>query len=636
MFKKSRSTLVQQINKVVISIFLIGVILVSPLGTHRIIAANSFAETRSDEYLALAADIIAWKKSSLGLNVDEDLLGSSLLEHAGTSVADWYAIGLSRLGFADDYFSYYAVLERNIFDRYQTESGLDSLKATEWQRSGLAVLAAGGDPTNVADGTINLLADGSYDRGKTLELDAQGLSGLVWGLILMDSLRYDIPSSAHDSRVDVIVSILAYQQEDGGFGPNDVSSIDLSLMAIQALAPYYNEEDVYVYERNADRVELQQSVSEVINKSLAYLSSVQQVSGGFLTNAKEESAETNAQAILALCSLGISLSDERFVKDGNTIYDALLAFRQLDGGFAHSLSETDQRDQVVSNDLASQQALLALAALARSELRLRTIYDFRPEASAEIKEQIRELEARIEDLGADATLDDLERIYEVYLDLPAEERSYVRNYRKLATARTEQGLENTSGLLKAMEQNLCGKGSMTNLVDGKEIELKVDFTAADAVEARALTMPLGKDDSLRLIVLLAQIREAGQETEYLDVVPHLLEMQRAAKVRAEEIEEINGRIVDLYPIEELGLKDYERVYELVALIEPLLPSEREQISGLADVATAKSRVDGLKRGKIVALVAILVLSIAVMLLLLLFNLSKKKRTRHHEDEKDQR
>ena len=61
---------------------------------------------------------------------------------------------------------------------------------------------------------------------------------------------------------------------------------------------------------------------------------------------------------MALAELGISLDDSRFVKNGKTLLDGLLQFRQADGGFSHLVDgETDL--------LATEQAFYALVAANR-------------------------------------------------------------------------------------------------------------------------------------------------------------------------------------------------------------------------------------------------------------------------------
>jgi hypothetical protein len=73
---------------------------------------------------------------------------------------------------------------------------------------------------------------------------------------------------------------------------------------------------------------------------------------------------------VALCELGISLEDPRFVKNGNTLVDALMRFRKEDGSFSHLLNES-------SDLLATEQALCALIALVRMEQGRGPLYQIR-------------------------------------------------------------------------------------------------------------------------------------------------------------------------------------------------------------------------------------------------------------------
>ena len=74
--------------------------------------------------------------------------------------------------------------------------------------------------------------------------------------------------------------------------------------------------------------------------------------------AESVSSESVSQVIVALAELGIALDDSRFVKNGNTLLDALMQFQQEDGGFAHLMDgETDL--------LATEQAFYALVAANR-------------------------------------------------------------------------------------------------------------------------------------------------------------------------------------------------------------------------------------------------------------------------------
>src|SRR5699024_536262 len=172
--------------------------------------------------------------------------------NAGDTTGDWFHIGIGRISYSDNYDSYLAVIENEVTERYKEEHLLSESKATEWHRISLAILAMGGDPTKFGldkDGKpINLIADGTYNRAKKNSLGEQGINGWIWALITLDSMRYKIPDDALTDREEIIVEILQRQLEDGGFSLNEESTDpDMTGMAITALAPYYNSEEVFTY-----------------------------------------------------------------------------------------------------------------------------------------------------------------------------------------------------------------------------------------------------------------------------------------------------------------------------------------------------------------------------------------------------
>ena len=129
---------------------------------------------------------------------------------------------------------------------------------------------------------------------------------------------------------------------------------DITAMVLQALAKYQDREDV----------------AEATERALEVLSEQQNEEGGY-TAYDVESSETISQVIVALTELGISIDDERFVKNGRTLEDRLLDFRAEDGGFKHVLDgESDM--------IATEQAFYALVALDRAEQGMPSLYRLRP------------------------------------------------------------------------------------------------------------------------------------------------------------------------------------------------------------------------------------------------------------------
>ena len=103
----------------------------------------------------------------------------------------------------------------------------------------------------------------------------------------------------------------------------------------------------------------QSALKAAVEKGVAALSKIQGADGGFSTGGAE-TCESNAQVLVALAELGISLDDSRFVKNGNTALDALLTYANADGSFRHTMDGD-------ANEMATEQALYALAAAKLAE-----------------------------------------------------------------------------------------------------------------------------------------------------------------------------------------------------------------------------------------------------------------------------
>ena len=235
--------------------------------------------------------------------------------------------------------AYYSALERYVREH---DGVLETRKYTEYSRTILALTALGHDPADV--GGYDLLQALSDFEGTM----RQGLNGAVFALLALDSGNYRIPKAetgkVQATRGKYVTYLTEHQLPDGGFAYSGTrSDHDMTAMVLQALAKYRGRPDV----------------EKTIEKALAYLSAGQHENGGF-DNWGTENSESCSQVILALCELGISPSDPRFVKSGNSPVDVLQSYRQADGSYAHVPGgDTDM--------LATRQAFMALTALWRTE-----------------------------------------------------------------------------------------------------------------------------------------------------------------------------------------------------------------------------------------------------------------------------
>lgn len=93
--------------------------------------------------------------------------------------------------------------------------------------------------------------------------------------------------------------------------PDRFDYILLTAKSVQALAPYMSRKNV----------------ATAIDKALNYLSEQQLSSGGFVKYGDED-VEEDAAVLEMLATLGISLTDERFTKDGHTVLDGMMGWYQ--------------------------------------------------------------------------------------------------------------------------------------------------------------------------------------------------------------------------------------------------------------------------------------------------------------------
>lgn len=282
--------------------------------------------------------------------------GAYLQAQAAPSVGsiggEWAVIGLSRAGLLSDAA---AQSYEQAAEDYVKQAGsvrLHHAKSTENSRTILGLTAAGYDAANVAGVDLTAgLTDVAYLR-------AQGTNGPIWALIALDCHGYDIPQCADGeeqvTREGLVAEILSYQCSDGGWAlMGDESDVDMTAMALTALAPY--KDDV--------------EVKAAVDAALAYLSDAQQDDGGFMGWGTANS-ESCAQVIVALTALGIDpAADSRFVKNGASPLDGLCAFACEGGGFCHS------NEQAEPDGMATEQGFYALAAYDRFRQGMTSLFD---------------------------------------------------------------------------------------------------------------------------------------------------------------------------------------------------------------------------------------------------------------------
>lgn len=275
-----------------------------------------------------------------------DLLETLGTPNVGSVGGEWMVIGLARSGrTVPD--GYYENVVKYVQENCNADERLDENRATDNARVILALTAIGKDVTNV--GGHNLLAgldEMSY-------VTYQGINGPIWTLIALDS--HDYAPQGDVTREKLIDAILGAQLPDGGWDMmGKAADTDITAMAIQALAPYYDTND---------------AVKAAVDKALDALSAMQNDDGTFSTAFSGKTSESTAQVIVALTALGINpATDSRFIKNGVNAVDGLCSFYVDGGGFRH----------IASGDLdgmATEQSYYALAAYYRLLAGQTSLYD---------------------------------------------------------------------------------------------------------------------------------------------------------------------------------------------------------------------------------------------------------------------
>ena len=295
----------------------------------------------------------------------------------GSVGGEWLMLGLARADHVISSSSKDAYLSsvRSYINENYNSGKLSKDKSTENSRIILALTALGEDPQTFVTGK-NLL-EGYSDFDWTVQ---QGVTGPIFALLAIDSQKYTVPDYA-TIRNDLIEEILKAQENNGGWSADGKTvDVDMTAMAIQALAPYYKK-------NNTD-------VVEPVNAALGYLVSQQNEATGAFPNAKSElSAESTAQVIVALTSLGKNPATEKRFQAGDkklSPIDGLMRFYQENGKFSHKLDAD-------ANDMATEQSYYALVSYYRLKNDKTSLYDMTdlkdttPETVASVIEKINDI-----------------------------------------------------------------------------------------------------------------------------------------------------------------------------------------------------------------------------------------------------
>lgn len=261
----------------------------------------------------------------------QDALGGALAWLIASTPApslnnEWDVMSVARAGIAADdwYNSYLAALS----------SELSTLETwTDFQRVTLALTALGVDATNF-NGLDLTASFRNFVPSAQRPAHSQGANADIFALLALDSKPY-----AGD-RAQFVDSILAAQMPSGAWAFGTWEAVDLTAMAIQALAPYYGG--------NA-------TVRTAVDRGLDFIADDGNWPFG-------DSAEDVSQVIIALTALG---------RPASSYVNRLLAFYDAaTGGFI-----TPWTGDV--NIMSTEQAARALVAYHRFNNNMNAFFDMR-------------------------------------------------------------------------------------------------------------------------------------------------------------------------------------------------------------------------------------------------------------------
>ena len=327
-----------------------------------IVSAPAYAEvtvTAKEEEPA-PEEPIASQDVSAVLNATMAQLAATVTEPVfGTTAGEWTVFSLARGGYYTkdnayftDYYNRIVETVNETAASVNMNGALHKNKSTDNSRLIVALSAIGKDATSVGD--WNLVE--AYSANGFDWIKKQGINGTIWALIALDSNNYATTDAT--IRQQCVDAILAAQHDDGGWSLMASTALasdpDITGMALTALYPYRS----------------QAAVAEACAEAITCLSAMQHDNGTYASGGSECS-ESCAWAIIAATTWGINPdTDSRFIKNGNSAVDGLLA---------HYVAEEAMFQHIIgagANAMGTDQGCYGLVAYDRFINGKTTLYDY--------------------------------------------------------------------------------------------------------------------------------------------------------------------------------------------------------------------------------------------------------------------
>lgn len=286
-----------------------------------------------DAIINIAEEIIYREINKAEKDTAQNWLDNMSASESGNN--EWFVFALSRYG------------------KYDLEKYVGSLKeylATE-------TVSAASSRLKYALVLMAARCDDAYiSKAFESSIGKQGIMSWVYGLHVLNN---GFISETHTCE-SVIDKILSMQLSEGGWALNgERSDVDVTAMVIQSLAIWYDAN---------------KTVAASVDEAIDFLSSAQKESGDY-SSYGVENPESCAQVIIALSSLGIDcMKDERFIKNGNNLFDVISKYELEKGEYCHTIGGKVNRN-------ASLQVLCASVAYLRMQGAKSSLYVFEESGS---------------------------------------------------------------------------------------------------------------------------------------------------------------------------------------------------------------------------------------------------------------
>ena len=284
------------------------------------IQTQALDSTNTDEYtLNISRAPPTDKETSIS-----DILKTISNSFKGTN-KDWEAMDMSAYGMVDE------VSGKTIVENAR-DAFIASSYTTDYERIIIALTSLGVNAGNVYAGD-QFVADYLDFINKIYGI--YQTNEAIFGLLALDSGNYaDGYGLSRQTCIDYLLgNKLTPVSGQAAWSLTAAPDIDMTAMAVAALAPYYNS--------NAN-------VKTAIDGAIAYLS-VQQNSSGHYGN-----SNSTAMVVIALSALGIdSDTDPGFIKNSKSLIDGLLSFKTSDNKFGFL-------DSSIVNSMSTEQGFRAL------------------------------------------------------------------------------------------------------------------------------------------------------------------------------------------------------------------------------------------------------------------------------------